>query len=171
MCQSHYEVAIVVLFILYLSKGGPGKETLMYNSQHTTKFEFSRPQLRVRPWGRQSSGVKPKLANLVTVPSFLRACIYSMNYVALEFQDRDTQQYITAPTKKLASQCGKSCQTLQPAGSKYLDFANSEDCLFFKKFRPYCTKNCHNVKVHFRFNPNKFRLTDIAKIIWFYAMI
>ena len=98
-------------------------------------------------------------------PSFLGACIYSMNYVAIEFQDRDTQKYISAPTKKLASQCGKSCQTLQPAGSKYLDFANSEDCLFFKKFRPYCTKNCHNVKVHFRVNPNKFRLTDIAKIV------
>ena len=53
--------------LFYICKGGPGKETPMYNSQHTAKFEFSRPQLRVRPWGRQSSGVKPKLANLVTV--------------------------------------------------------------------------------------------------------
>ena len=39
----------------------------MYNSQHTAKFEFSHPELRVRPWGRQSSVVTPKLANPVTV--------------------------------------------------------------------------------------------------------
>ena len=25
--------------------------------------------------------------------------------------------------------------------------------------------------MHFRFNPNKFRLTDIAKIVWFHPMI
>ena len=31
------------------------------------------------------------------VSSFLLVCIYSMNYVALEFQDTDTQEYITAP--------------------------------------------------------------------------
>ena len=31
-----------------ISKGGPVEETLMYDSQHTAKFEFSRPELRVR---------------------------------------------------------------------------------------------------------------------------
>ena len=33
-----------------VSKGGPVEETLMYDSQHTAKFEFSRPELRVRFW-------------------------------------------------------------------------------------------------------------------------
>jgi hypothetical protein len=29
-------------------KGGPVKETLMYNYQHTAKLEFSSPKLKIR---------------------------------------------------------------------------------------------------------------------------
>ena len=35
-------------YLKNISKGDLVEETLMYNSQHTSKFEFSRPELRVR---------------------------------------------------------------------------------------------------------------------------
>ena len=63
--KGHTKFGKISYFILtLLSKGKSVEETLIYNSQHTAKFEFFRPQLRIRllfwflQWRKLSSSLQ-----------------------------------------------------------------------------------------------------------------